>query len=85
MDSRVVIAGLADGGPADTAGLQVGDIIMAVAGEEVEALADLYRRVWSLGEAGVEVPLRIHRVGRVHEITLTSTDRNRLLKRKILH
>jgi S1-C subfamily serine protease len=85
VDGRVVIAGLADGGPAETAGLQVGDIVMAVAGEEVEALADLYRRVWAIGEAGVEVPLRIQRMGRVHEITLVSTDRNRLLKRKILH
>jgi S1-C subfamily serine protease len=85
VDSRVVIAGLADGGPADTAGLQVGDIIAAVAGQEIDALADLYRRVWALGEAGVEVPLRLQRLGRTHEVTLTSTDRNRLLKRKILH
>ena len=85
VDGQVVIAGLADGGPADAAGLQVGDIILGVAGEEVEALAELYRRVWSLGNAGVEVPLRIHRMGRVHELTVRSTDRNHLLKRKVLH
>jgi S1-C subfamily serine protease len=85
VDGRIVIAGLADGGPAETGGLQVGDIVLGVGDTDTESLADLYRAVWALGEAGVTVPLRIHRVGRVMEVTLTSTDRTRLLKRKILH
>lgn len=85
VDNRVVVAGLADGGPAEGAGLQVGDILVAVAGEEIDTLAELYRRVWALGEAGVPVPLRLHRMGRTHDATLTSTDRSRLMKRKILH
>jgi S1-C subfamily serine protease len=85
VDSRVVVAGLADGSPADGAGLQVGDIVLSVAGSEVDTLADLYRKVWALGHAGVAVPLRIHRMGKVFEVTVTSTDRNRLLKRGVLH
>ncbi|NNM72170.1 S1C family serine protease [Enterovirga aerilata] len=85
VDGRVVVAGLAEGGPAETAGLHVGDIVLAVAGTEVATLAELYRQVWSLGQAGVQVPLRIHRMGRVYDVAVPSTDRNRLLKRKILH
>ena len=85
VDSRVVIAGLADGGPAEAAGLQIGDVVLGAAGTEAETLAELYRAIWSLGNAGVEVPLRIQRLGRSYEITLISTDRNHLLKRKILH
>lgn len=85
VDGQVVIAGLADRSPADAAGLQVGDVIVSVAGVEVDALAGMYRQVWSLGNAGIEVPLRVHRAGRIYDLKLTSTDRGRLLKRQILH
>ena len=85
VEEGVVIAGLADGGPAEAAGLQVGDIVLGVGETGTETLAELYRTVWSLGEAGTEVPLRIQRMGRGYDITLTSTDRNRLLKRRVMH
>jgi S1-C subfamily serine protease len=82
---KVVVAGLADGGPAETAKLQVGDIVLAAAGAEVESLADLYRRVWSLGKAGVEVPLTVYRDGNTLDLRVTSVDRNSLLKRPQMH
>lgn len=85
VEGQVVIAGLADRSPADAAGLQVGDVIVAAAGAEIDSLAAMYRQVWSLGHAGVEVPLRVHRAGRIYDLTLTSTDRSRLLKKKVLH
>ena len=36
-----------------------GDIILAVNKQPVLGMADFYRKVWSLGEAGVDVPLTI--------------------------
>jgi len=36
--------------------------------------------VWSLGSAGVEIPLTIKRDGRTMEVRVMSSDRNRLLK-----
>ena len=36
---RLVVAGVSDGGPAQKAGLRVGDIVSAVAGEQVSTLA----------------------------------------------
>jgi S1-C subfamily serine protease len=49
IDGAVVIAGLATDGPAESAGLQPGDIVLAVAGVKPANLAGFFRRVWSLG------------------------------------
>jgi S1-C subfamily serine protease len=75
-DDRIVIAGVATGGPADRAHLRT---------DEVDDLAAFFRRIWSLGPAGVEVPLRVHREGRTLDVTVPSTDRARLLKAPSLH
>ncbi|MGI9385116.1 MAG: S1C family serine protease [Methyloligellaceae bacterium] len=85
IGNRIVVAGLAGRGPAQEADLSTGDIVMAVAGDEVHDLADMFRRVWSLGDAGVEVPLLIHREGRTFEVRLHSADRTRFLKSPTLH
>jgi S1-C subfamily serine protease len=84
-EDRVVVVGLADGGPADKAGLQVGDVVLAVRGSKVRDLAGLFRRVWALGNAGVEAPLTVEREGRAIDITVATGDRNRFLKRPLLH
>jgi S1-C subfamily serine protease len=85
MEDRIVVVGLANGGPAQRANLQTGDIVLAVAGEEVSDLAGLFRRIWSLGQAGVEVPLLIYREGRTITLRVQSGDRNRFLKAPSLH
>ena len=82
---RVVIAGLAGRGPAEGADLHTGDALLAVAGHEVHGLASLFRRVWSLGTAGVEVPLTVMREGETFDVRLRSSDRSRLLKQPRLH
>ncbi|HEX8165638.1 MAG TPA: S1C family serine protease [Beijerinckiaceae bacterium] len=84
-EDKVVVAGLAEGGPADRAGLRAGDAILAVRGAKVGNLAGFFRRVWALGHAGVDVPLAIGREGRTVEITVPSGDRNRFLKGPLLH
>jgi S1-C subfamily serine protease len=85
LEDRVVVMGLAGTGPAHRAGLRTGDLILAVAGQEVSSLAGLFRRIWTLGEAGVDVPLTLHREGDTFEVTVTSGDRNRFLKSPRLH
>jgi S1-C subfamily serine protease len=80
-----VVAGLAEGGPADKAGLRVGDAVLAVRGAKVSNLAGFFRRVWALGHAGVEVPLTIERDGRTADVSVPSGDRNAFLKRPLLH
>jgi S1-C subfamily serine protease len=84
-EEGIVVMGLADGGPAETGGLQAGDVIEAVAGEPVADLAALFRSVWALGEAGVRVPLTIRRDGRGVKLALVSADRERFLRTPSLH
>jgi S1-C subfamily serine protease len=71
---------MATRGPAQRANLKAGDAVVAVAGTRIDSVAALFRRIWSLGSAGVEVPLTINRDGRTMEVRVMSSDRNRLLK-----
>lgn len=79
---HVVIANVADGGPAETAGLRPGDVVLAVGGSEVDSLSELYRSIWELGPPGVTVPLRVLRQDRVIELDVPSLDRMRWLRLK---
>jgi S1-C subfamily serine protease len=84
-EEQVVIMGLAGDGPARKAGLRSGDTVLAVAGNEVSDLADFFKAVWALGDAGVDVPLTIDREGDAFDVTVTSGDRNRYLRSPSLH
>lgn len=84
-EGHVVVMGLAGDGPARKAGLRAGDTVLAVAGTEVADLADFFRAVWALGDAGVDVPLTIDREGDAFDVTVTSGDRNRYLRTPSLH
>ncbi len=81
----VCVVGLATDGPAHKAGVRVGDEVVQVADGEITDLADMFRKVWGLGPAGVEVPLVVMRHGKPVEIRLQSADRTAFLKRAPLH
>jgi S1-C subfamily serine protease len=85
IDNRVVVVGIASKGPAARAELKTGDVILAVAGEKVTSQTAFYRKLWSLGSAGVDVPLTVYHEGVTFDVTLTSIDRSRLLKAPQLH
>jgi S1-C subfamily serine protease len=85
IGDSVAILGLASRGPAQKADLRAGDVVLSVAGTAVHDLAGLFRSVWSLGEAGVAVPMTINREGKTMQISVRSTDRRRLLKGPVLH
>jgi S1-C subfamily serine protease len=85
QEEGLAIASLAPGGPAEQAGLQAGDKILAVSGNEVGELADLWRAIWDTGAAGAEVPLTLQRGKRRLQVAITSSDRARFLKGPRLH
>ncbi len=78
---QLVVSGLAPGGPAESAGVRLGDVVIEVAGERVGGLADLFRKVWDLGSAGVEVPLTVARDRELSQLQVRSADRNGFLKK----
>jgi len=80
-NGEVVVVSVADGCPAAKAGLRPGDIISDVRNEEVDGLADFYRKVWSSGPAGAEVPMRVVRDGRETWLRVKSADRGSFLRK----
>jgi len=82
---KLVVDRLNPGGPAGRAGVKVGDQVIAVGGKKVQGLADLFRAVWHLGPAGVEVPLTLSRAGDVLHITVKSADRTDFQRKPKLH
>ena len=84
-DDDIVLSGVSDNGPAGRAGLRRGDVVVRVDGAPVTSLADFYRKVWSLGPAGVAVPLTLDREGDVFEVEIRSGDRSRARRAQKLH
>ena len=85
VESRLVVVGIADRGPAKKADIRNGDIVLSVAGKEVRDLASFFRRIWAQGEAGVDVPLTIYRDGETVDVRVKSSERSRFLKGPSLH
>jgi S1-C subfamily serine protease len=77
---RVFVTRVTNEGPAAQAGIQTDDLILKVNGRAVEGLADFYRKVWGLGNAGVEVTLSILKGTEIRDITLRSADRYKFLQ-----
>jgi S1-C subfamily serine protease len=85
IEDKIVVVGLAKDGPAQRADLRTGDVVLSLAGASVSDLAAFYRRVWSLGAAGVEVPLSIYRDGKTFDVRVKSSARERFLKTPRMH
>src|SRR6266702_949165 len=85
IDNKVVVIGIAGNGPAARAELKAGDVILAVKGERITSQSAFYRKLWSLGPAGVDVPLTVHHEGVTFDVVLASADRFKLLKGPMLH
>jgi S1-C subfamily serine protease len=85
IEDKVVVVGIAPNGPAARAELKTGDVIIAVGGTRVSSLAELYRCIWSLGPAGVEVPMTLYREGVTFDVRVNSSDRAKFLKGPKLH
>ncbi len=85
IEDKIVAVGIAPKGPAARAELKTGDVILAVKGERISTLAEFYRKVWALGEAGVEVPLTLYREGVTFDVAVNSSDRAKFLRTPRLH
>lgn len=80
VNGALVVSRVAQGGPAQTAGIGPGDVILGIGGEPVGDMEQLWRKVRALGPAGVEVPLKVLGGSGVRDVVLTSRDRRGWLK-----
>ena len=78
---EIIVASVAENGPAAEAGLRRGDVLAGVGGSEIESLGDFYRKIWSRGPAGVEIPIEIVREGKAIGLRVRSADRSSFMKR----
>lgn len=77
---RVFVTRVAPDGPGEAAGIQPNDLILGIDGVPVGGLADLYRKLWSRGDAGIEVPLDVLHGIEVKPTIVESADRYRYLR-----
>ena len=83
-NGRVFVRRVAEGGPADNAGIKPGDVIIGVGGKRVKGMADFYRKIWARGSAGAEIPIDMLPIGAasldIRTVTVKSRDRLDWLK-----
>jgi S1-C subfamily serine protease len=77
---RVFVTRVSPDGPGEAAGIQPNDMILGIDGVPVEGLGDLYRKLWSRGDAGITVPLEVLQGVEVKPVTVVSGDRYRYLR-----
>ena len=84
VGGRLVVSRVTPGAPAEKAGLRKGDVILGVNGETAKDLPDFYRKVWSQGRAGADIPLdvlqnhqrrslQVHSINRLDHLKLNSS------------
>ena len=61
------------------------DLVLEVDKMPVTDMAGMYRRIWAMGEAGVEVPLVIFRDREILEIRVPSASRSDYYKAPQMH
>ena len=75
LDERLIVAGLVPDGPGELAGLQDGDVILRVDGQEVSSRRDLYAVLWR-HEPGERVLLDVLREDRRQRVEVVAQDRS---------
>jgi len=77
---HVMVTRVSPDGPADRAGFEPGDVVLAVGDQAVSSLPEFYRAVWSRGQAGDTIPLRRLRGRTIELVPLVSGDRYHYLR-----
>lgn len=80
VQGHLFVTRVSPDGPADRAGVAVGDIILGVGADPVRTQDEFYARMWSNRKAGDEVPLKVLKGVDVSEIKVRSMDRLEYLR-----
>lgn len=80
-DGRVRVLRVTEDSPADVAGLEPGDHIVAIDGQAVGSVAALWKALWQGQDSARAVRLQVERGGQSQDITVHTVDRAFTLKR----
>ncbi|MBD1383558.1 S1C family serine protease [Metabacillus arenae] len=72
----VVVGNLAGGSPADRAGLQEKDVIVALNDNEIENSSDLRKYLYTKTKVGDEIKVKFYRDGKEQTVTLKLTEKD---------
>jgi S1-C subfamily serine protease len=78
--NSLVVRRVTEKSPAEQAGVQAGDRIVGVGAARPRSLAEFYRALWRLGQAGVTVPLEIERDRTRQRVDVKSISRREHLR-----
>ena len=82
---NLFVSGVTLKGPASSAGINPGDILTAVNGQQIDSLQRLYKVLWSQGNAGVELILTIIRESTELDISVKSDSRYNFISKRHNH
>jgi len=83
--NSLFVSGVIPDAPADLAGVEVGDVIAGLEDEPINSLSGMYRKLWSLGNAGITVMLNIKRDGEDMDVSVKSDSRYNLMSKRSNH
>jgi serine protease Do len=72
---RVNVVRVTKDSPADEAGLEAGDVVLAVDGAKVATLEEFYRKVWARANPDDEVKLTVLQGADIKTVTIRAVDR----------
>lgn len=75
QDGRVQIVRVTKDGPAEVAGLEPGDVVLAVDGAKVATLESFYKKLWAREQPNAEITLTVLQGADIKTITLKAVDR----------
>ena len=78
---RVQIVRVNKDSPAETGGLQPGDVVLAVDGTKVASLEEFYKRLWAHANPDDEVQLTVLQGAEIRQLTLKAVDRMSTLRK----
>jgi serine protease Do len=82
LHGHLLVTRVSPDGPADRAGIKNGDIVVGVGTDPVKSHEELYRKVWGLGAAGVDVPLKVLQGIDMRDLKVRSIDRFQYFREK---
>jgi serine protease Do len=78
----LVVSRVTRGGPAHTAGVRRGDVVVGVGNVNTKNLAEFFDSVWAAGAPGVQVKVRMLIDSGPRDVTITTMDRRDFLRQQ---